>query len=73
MIWLFERAHETLSLETQYDTVSREYLVTLRHPDGDCVVERFPNTGILERRLAALEQGLEADRWRRRIAHKPKR
>jgi hypothetical protein len=73
VIWLFERAHETLSLETRYDTVSGEYRVTLRQPDGDCVVERFPNTETLERRLAALEQGLEADRWQRRIAHKPAR
>ena len=73
MIWLFKRAHETLSLETEYDSVSGEYLVTLRQPGGDCVVERFPNTETLEGRLAALEQSLEADQWQRRLAHKPKR
>jgi hypothetical protein len=47
--------------------------VTLRQPDGESAVERFPNSETLERRLVALEQGLEADRWQRRIAHKPKR
>jgi hypothetical protein len=47
--------------------------VTLRQPDGDVVVERFPDTETLERRLVALEEGLEADRWRRRVAPKPKR
>jgi hypothetical protein len=73
MIWLFERPHETLSVETGYDNVSGEYLVTLRQPDGESAIERFPNSEALERRLVALEQGLEADRWQRRIAHKPKR
>jgi hypothetical protein len=73
MIWLFERPDEALSVETGYDNVSGEYLVTLRRPDGDAVVERFPDTETLERRLAALEEGLEADRWRRRVAPKPKR
>jgi hypothetical protein len=73
MIWLFERPDEALSVETGYDGVSGEYLVTLRQPDGDVVVERFPDTETLERRLVALEEGLEADRWRRRVAPKPKR
>jgi len=73
MIWLFDRADEALSLETAYDNVSGQYLVTLRQPDGDCVVERFPNAETLERRLAALEQGLEADLWRRRAAQTRKK
>jgi hypothetical protein len=65
MIWLFERADEAFSVETEYDAVSGEYLVTLRQPDGATIVERFPNTETLEARLVALEQNLEADRWRR--------
>ena len=73
MIWLFERPDEALAVETGYDSVSGEYLVTLRRPDGDVIVERFPNTETLERRLVALEEGLEADRWKRRVAPKPKR
>src|SRR6266852_3417162 len=40
MIWLFERPHErpreTLSVESGYDNVSGEYLVTRRRPDGEC-------------------------------------
>jgi hypothetical protein len=77
MIWLFERPHErpseTLSVETGYDNASGEYLVTRRRPDGECIVERFSNTESLESRLVALEQDLEADRWRRRSADRPKR
>ena len=65
MIWLFERADEAFSVETEYDNVSGEYLVTLRQPDGTEIVERFPNTETLEERLVALEQDLGADRWRR--------
>ncbi len=65
MIWLFERADEAFSVETEYDNVSGEYLVTLRQPDGAETIERFPNTETLERRLVALEQNLEANRWRR--------
>jgi hypothetical protein len=73
MIWLFDRAHEALSLETAYDNISGQYLVTLRQPDGNCVVERFPNAETLEQRLAALETGLEADRWQRRAGKKRNR
>ena len=65
MIWLFERADEAFSVETEYDSVSGEYLVTLRQPDGAATVERFPNTETLEARLVALEENLGADRWRR--------
>jgi len=65
MIWLFERADEAFAVETEYDNVSGEYLVTLRQPDGAAVVERFSNTETLEARLVALEQDLKADRWRR--------
>jgi hypothetical protein len=77
MIWLFERPHErplkTLSVETGYDNVSGEYLVTQRRPDGECIVERFPDSETLESRLVALEHDLEGDRWQRRSADKPKR
>jgi len=65
MIWLFERAHEAFSVETEYDNVAGEYLVTLRQPDGNALIERFPNTETLEARLVALEQDLAADRWQR--------
>jgi hypothetical protein len=73
MIWLFERPDEALSLETEYDNASGEYLVTLRQPDGDVIIERLPNTEALEQRLVALEEGLEADRWKRRVAPKQKK
>jgi hypothetical protein len=73
MIWLFERPDEALSVETEYDNVSGEYLVKLRQPDGDVIIERFSNTEALEGRLVALEESLEADRWKRRVAPKQKR
>ena len=73
MIWLFERPDEALSVETEYDNVSGEYLVKLRQPDGAVITERFSNTEALERRLVALEESLEADRWKRRVAPTQKR
>jgi hypothetical protein len=63
MIWLFERGQEDLRIETQYDNVSGEYLLTLRHPDASYTVERFPNTQMLEARLETLEDVLVSDRW----------
>ena len=65
MIWLFERAHEAFSVETEYDNVAGEYLMTLRQADGNAIVERFPNTETLEARLVVLEQDLASDRWQR--------
>ena len=48
MIWLFERVHETLSVETEYDSVSGEYLVTRRRPDGDSIVEAQPHGELVD-------------------------
>jgi hypothetical protein len=63
MVWLFAREGETLKVETQYDNVTREYILTLRQPDGNFSVERYPTAAVLEARLARLEDVLQSEAW----------
>lgn len=63
MIWLFERGRGDLWIESLYDNVTGEYVLTLRRPDGGRSVERFPDSQTLETRLVDLEGTLEADCW----------
>jgi hypothetical protein len=65
MIWLFERDEQDLRIENFVDSITGEYVLTLRHPGGSRTVERYPNSQMLEARLEALESSLNADRWRK--------
>jgi hypothetical protein len=60
-------------VETQFDHVTGEYILTLRHPDGSSTVERFPSAATLEARLLGLEEGLHSDRWEQRAPALPMR
>ena len=63
MIWLFERGDEELEIETHYDPVSGEYLMTVKRPDGSHQTERFGHVATFRDRLERLEASLDGERW----------
>ena len=67
MIWLFDRGREDLRVETQFDNVAGEYVLTLRHPDGSHSVERYSTRPASEARLSGLEHGLADGSWQPRV------
>jgi hypothetical protein len=63
MIWFWSRAKEKMQLETRFDNDTKEYLLTIRYPDGRQEFERFPDITSFQQRLVSLERQLEADHW----------
>jgi hypothetical protein len=64
MVWLFTRDRDSLTLETRFQNDTREYILVIRHPDGDQRTERFDDAETFRLRLVAIETDLEADRWK---------
>jgi hypothetical protein len=56
MIWLFEHSSAAAHIESQYDNVSGEYVLTVRTCEHGETTERFRHHDAFEARLAALEQ-----------------
>jgi hypothetical protein len=63
MIWIFERHHESLRIETRYDKDWAEFVLIMHQPNGAVETERFKGTEAFQGRLEVLETQLEADRW----------
>ena len=63
MLWFYTRDNETLKAETRFDNETRQYELTLHWPDGRSQTERFPNAAAFQRRLDALKEQLETERW----------
>ena len=63
MIWLFERAEETLEVETHYEAATGEYLLTVKRPDGSQQTERFLHVATFRDRLERLETMLDREKW----------
>jgi len=66
MVWLFERGHESCRLETRYDNIAAQYVLTIVQPDGEERTERFTDAAVFRTRLVALEHDLEG--W---TSHEP--
>ena len=64
MIWMFEREHEALEIQTHYDAASGEYLLTVKRPDGSQQTERFGHVATFRDRLERLEAVLEREKWK---------
>jgi len=63
MLWFFQRAEEQLRIETRFDNAAREFVILIRQQGRPETTERFPDTGSLRGRLAALEHSLNEDHW----------
>ena len=65
MLWCFERADESLTLETRYDNDTAEFVVIVRHPDGREQTERFTDGDEYGEWLETFERNLEHQHWTR--------
>jgi hypothetical protein len=64
MVWFWSRAGQELQLETAFDNETSEFVVTRVWSDGRRETERFMNLEEFRARLVAIEQQLEAERWK---------
>jgi len=64
MLWFFDRADQTLRLETRYDNDTREFVAVIRWPDGREQIERFTEIRDFRRWLVALDHILEFAQWK---------
>ena len=64
MIWFFERGRESVRVEVRFDRATSHYTVTLKWGDGRVETERYATLDDFRRRVAALQERLEGDRWR---------
>jgi hypothetical protein len=58
MVWLFERAQESCRLETRYDNIADQYVLTIVQSDSAERTERFTDAALFRARLVALENDL---------------
>ena len=63
MIWLFERGHEAIRLETRFDRPSDEYTISITWADAATTMERYPAFAEFHARIMALEQRFSTDHW----------
>jgi hypothetical protein len=68
MIWFYERADQSLRLDTTYDNDTCEYVVVVHHPDGRQQTERFLDADACRLWLVTFENGLDGEHW---VRHGP--
>lgn len=64
MIWIFERDHQAVRVETRFDKDTAEYIATIVWADGKTDVERFLDHDAFQSRLVDLERTLLSDHWK---------
>ena len=64
MIYIFERASESLRLETRYSTDSKTYEIIWRRADGTTTRESFTGEMSFRTRLDEIYSDLEEKEWR---------
>jgi hypothetical protein len=63
MLWFFDRADESLSVETRYDRGTSEFVLIVLFPDGHTQTERFTDADAFRFWLRAFERHLAAKNW----------
>jgi len=63
MLWLYERGLEDLRIETSFDNATNEYVLTLGRGQHNETTERFLDNESFGKRIEALQEELERDRW----------
>lgn len=64
MIWLYEKDHQSLRLETRYDNRTLQYVLIIHRPEGTDT-ERYEKLEEFRVRLLELEKSLESGQWQR--------
>lgn len=63
MVWFFERANESIQLETLYDNDKSEFVAVVRYADGRQETTAFKKREIFWSWLEAFERDLTAQSW----------
>lgn len=63
MMWFFERSHQQVQIETRFDNATREFVVTVRWPEGREQTVRFVTPETCRTWLVQLEDSLSAQHW----------
>jgi hypothetical protein len=63
MLWFFDRADESLRLETRYDNDTSEFVVVVSYADGSQLAERFSALEDFRSWLVAFERILQEQQW----------
>lgn len=63
MLWFFDRADESLTIETRYESRTSEFVFIARFPDGRERTERFSDPEAFGIWLEAFERHLAAENW----------
>jgi hypothetical protein len=66
MLWFFDRAAESLSIETRYDSGTSEFIFIVLFPDGRERTERFADAESFGVWLRAFERHLAGENWTNR-------
>jgi len=66
MLWFFDRADESLTIETQYESGPSEFVFIARFPDGRERTERFIDPEACALWRQALERQLAKENWSNR-------
>lgn len=66
MVWFFDRAAESLRLETRFDNDTGEFVGVVRYPNGQGLERRFRSGEEFRKWLQAFEAALAAERWQGR-------
>ena len=66
MVWLFERDDKSCRLETRYDNIAAQYVLTIVRSGSTERTERFTDAALFRARLVALEHDLQG--W---TSHEP--
>ena len=63
MLWTFHRAGQHFHYEIRRAENNSDFELALYHPDGRQAVERFSDSGALNRRTQELQRSLLEDGW----------
>jgi hypothetical protein len=66
MLWFFDRADESLTLETRYESGTSEFVFIARFSDGRERIERFGDPEAFGIWLQAFERHLAEENWSNR-------
>lgn len=64
MVWLYERKDGSLRVETRFDAATGEYVLEVTWPGRAPESERFTSLDAFRSRVLALEEQLDAARWK---------
>lgn len=63
MLWFYSRNQQSLSIETRFDNVSREFVGTVTGLAGPPITKRFSTPDAFREWLLEMERDLASQQW----------